>query len=162
MYLTSLKDIPSINKIIQEVKGKVDLHEDYLKYIIKNLVNVIRGQIKKKDISLTKSELKAYLIKSVLKKTKHNLVNIINGTGIVLHTGFGRAPFDASSLRNIADTVEGYTNLEFDLNTGEYKQIKYFTLNTEGDPLNIDGENIGRTPIQAELINKGIKIFTKL
>ena len=44
----------------------------------------------------------------------------------------------------------------------EYKQIKHFTLNTEGDSLNIDGENIGRTPIQAELINKGIKIFAKL
>lgn len=44
----------------------------------------------------------------------------------------------------------------------EYKQIKQFTLNTEGDPLNIDGENIGRTPIQAELIHKGIKIFAKL
>jgi L-seryl-tRNA(Ser) seleniumtransferase len=119
MYLTSLKDIPSINKIIQEVKGKEDLHEDYLKFIIKDLINIVRAKIKKKDISLTKSELKAYLIKSVLKKTKHNLVNIINGTGIVLHTGFGRAPFNASSLRNIADRVEGYTNLEFDLNTGK-------------------------------------------
>ena len=119
MYLTTLKDIPSVNKIIQEVKGKVDLNEDYLKFIIKDLVNVIRDQIKRKDISLTKSELKAYLIKSVLKKTKHNLVNIINGTGIVLHTGFGRAPFDASSLRSISDRLEGYTNLEFDLKTGK-------------------------------------------
>ena len=71
MYLTTLKDIPSVNKIIQEVKGRVDLNEDYLKFIIKDLVNVIRDQIKKKDIILTKSELKAYLIKSVLKKTKH-------------------------------------------------------------------------------------------
>jgi len=44
----------------------------------------------------------------------------------------------------------------------EYKQIKNFTLSTEGDPLNIDGENTGMTPIKAELIHKGIKIFTKL
>ena len=44
----------------------------------------------------------------------------------------------------------------------EYKQIKNFTLSTDGDPLNIDGENTGMTPIKAELIHKGIKIFTKL
>ena len=28
--------------------------------------------------------------------------------------------------------------------------------------INIDGENTGMTPIKAELIHKGIKIFTKL
>ena len=44
----------------------------------------------------------------------------------------------------------------------EYNQIRRFALNTDGDPLNIDGENMGATPIQAELIHKGIKIFTKL
>ena len=44
----------------------------------------------------------------------------------------------------------------------EYNQIRRFALNTDGDPLNIDGENMGVTPIQAELIHKGIKIFTKL
>ena len=48
MHLTTLKDIPSVNKIIQEVKGRVDLNEDYLKFIIKDLINVIRDQIKKK------------------------------------------------------------------------------------------------------------------
>ena len=59
MYLTTLKDIPSINKIIQEVKGKVDLNEDYLKFIIKDIVNVIRDQIKKKRYLINKKWIKS-------------------------------------------------------------------------------------------------------
>ena len=47
------------------------------------------------------------------------MLNIINGTGIVLHTGFGRAPFKAQTLKNIAKKMEGYVNLEFDLSTGK-------------------------------------------
>ena len=46
-------------------------------------------------------------------------MNIINGTGIVLHTGFGRAPFNGRALKGIADRLEGYVNLEFDLQTGK-------------------------------------------
>jgi hypothetical protein len=48
MYLTSLKDIPSINEIIHELNGRVDVHEDYLKFIIKKLVEEFRSKIKKK------------------------------------------------------------------------------------------------------------------
>ena len=35
----------------------------------------------------------------IYKKMSSSLVNIINGTGIVLHTGFGRAPFNAKKLK---------------------------------------------------------------
>ena len=59
MHLTTLKDIPSVNKIIQEVKGRVDLNEDYLKFIIKDLVNVIRDQIKKKRYHINKKWIKS-------------------------------------------------------------------------------------------------------
>ena len=44
--------------------------------------------------------------------------NIINGTGIVLHTGFGRAPIQKTSLKNVINRVGGYSNLEFNLETG--------------------------------------------
>ena len=44
--------------------------------------------------------------------------NIINGTGIVLHTGFGRAPFNGKRLKDLGDRLDGYVNLEFDLKKG--------------------------------------------
>jgi L-seryl-tRNA(Ser) seleniumtransferase len=43
---------------------------------------------------------------------------VINATGIVLHTNLGRAPLPAVALVAIARVAGGYSNLEYDLDTG--------------------------------------------
>ena len=47
------------------------------------------------------------------------LLRVINGTGVLLHTNFGRAPLAAAALTAMSDLGAGYTNLEFDLATGK-------------------------------------------
>ena len=118
MYLTSLKDIPSVNKVLEGFNNKNSLHEDYLKFIIKKEIENFRLKIIKEELFKTKIELFNCIKKNILKKINYSLVNIINGTGIVLHTGFGRAPFNSSLLIKIAKRIEGYTNLEFNLESG--------------------------------------------
>ena len=44
---------------------------------------------------------------------------VINATGIILHTNLGRAPLGADALAAIADLGGRYSNLEYDLETGE-------------------------------------------
>jgi L-seryl-tRNA(Ser) seleniumtransferase len=44
---------------------------------------------------------------------------IINGTGIVIHTNFGRAPLANEAIRALNQIGPGYSNLEYDLPTGE-------------------------------------------
>src|SRR6185437_7883271 len=44
---------------------------------------------------------------------------IINGTGIVIHTNFGRAPIAPEAIRALSEIGSGYSNLEYDLATGE-------------------------------------------
>jgi L-seryl-tRNA(Ser) seleniumtransferase len=43
---------------------------------------------------------------------------IINGTGIVIHTNFGRAPLANEAIRALNEISSGYSNLEYDLITG--------------------------------------------
>ncbi|MEO5815384.1 MAG: L-seryl-tRNA(Sec) selenium transferase, partial [Gemmatimonadaceae bacterium] len=43
---------------------------------------------------------------------------VINATGVVLHTNLGRAPLPAVALVAIARIAGGYSNLEYDLDTG--------------------------------------------
>jgi L-seryl-tRNA(Ser) seleniumtransferase len=47
---------------------------------------------------------------------------IINATGVILHTGAGRAPLGAAMLGRAAQIAEGYSNLEVDLESGERGQ----------------------------------------
>lgn len=44
---------------------------------------------------------------------------VINATGVVLHTNLGRAPLAAAARAAIDEVARGYSNLEYDLGTGE-------------------------------------------
>jgi len=43
---------------------------------------------------------------------------IINATGVILHTNLGRAPLSAEAITAMEAVSRGYSNLEFDLETG--------------------------------------------
>jgi L-seryl-tRNA(Ser) seleniumtransferase len=47
-----------------------------------------------------------------------SLKRVINATGVILHTGLGRAPLSADAARAIQE-ASGYTALEFNLTSGE-------------------------------------------
>ncbi|MEW5803601.1 MAG: L-seryl-tRNA(Sec) selenium transferase [bacterium] len=47
------------------------------------------------------------------------LVRVINGTGVILHTNLGRAVLAAQAVENLGIVASGYSSLEFDLSTGK-------------------------------------------
>jgi L-seryl-tRNA(Ser) seleniumtransferase len=47
-----------------------------------------------------------------------SLGRVINATGVIVHTNLGRAPLPAEAVERIAALASGYTNLEYDLDTG--------------------------------------------
>ena len=118
MKKTILKDLPSVNKVLIELNDSVSVHDDFLKTLINRAINKYRNKIKNNELSMGPSELLSNITEMVIKDSSRSLVNIINGTGIVLHTGFGRAPFDSKLLKSIAKRLDGYVNLEFDLDSG--------------------------------------------
>ena len=119
MKKTNLKDLPSVNKVLIEINGSVSVHDEFLKTLINRAINQYRKKIKNNELSMSPSELLSNITEMVIKDSSRSLVNIINGTGIVLHTGFGRAPFDSKLLKSIAKRLDGYVNLEFDLDSGK-------------------------------------------
>jgi len=52
-------------------------------------------------------------------RTRPSLSSVINATGVILHTGLGRAVLCDSALRQIRETATGHSNLEIDLDNGE-------------------------------------------
>jgi len=50
------------------------------------------------------------------------LEQVINATGIVVHTNLGRSPLGGQVLERVGEIAGGYSNLEFDLESGERGQ----------------------------------------
>ena len=119
MKKTNLKDLPSVNKVLIALNDSLSVHDDFLKTLINRAINQYRNKIKNNELSMSPSELLSNITEVVIKDSSRSLVNIINGTGIVLHTGFGRAPFDSKLLKSIAKRLDGYVNLEFNLDSGK-------------------------------------------
>ena len=113
--MSKLKILPSVNFIIERSKDKLNIHEDYLKFLINSELEYFRSKIINKGLELGKDEIAGKIIKKIEKKGRSSIKNVINGTGIVLHTGFGRAPFRGEDLKKVADKLDGYVNLEFDV-----------------------------------------------
>jgi L-seryl-tRNA(Ser) seleniumtransferase len=51
--------------------------------------------------------------------TASTLRRTINGSGVIIHTNLGRSPIDPSIWKEAEEIVTGYSNVEFDLDTGE-------------------------------------------
>ena len=53
------------------------------------------------------------------EEEKGSLRRVINATGVVLHTNLGRAPLAAAAVAAMVRVAGNYSNLEFDLGSGE-------------------------------------------
>ena len=56
---------------------------------------------------------------ALTRQARGSLRPVINATGVVIHTNLGRAPLAGAAITRITDIAQGYTNLEYDLTTGE-------------------------------------------
>jgi len=52
------------------------------------------------------------------QSTAPSLVPVVNASGIILHTNLGRAPLGAEVLDAMAEVAAGWSNLEYDLDSG--------------------------------------------
>ena len=111
--------IPSISKILSNLDKRISLHEKYLISLINEEIDKIKEKINDGCSLESKEKILGNIVREVEKKTNYSLRNIINGTGIVLHTGFGRAPFTGKTFREISNRLDGYVNLEFNLVSGK-------------------------------------------
>ena len=112
-----LKQIPSVDKLILYCykKHNIKFPHFLLKTIVSEQVTIIRNQIKNNNVRNIKGTLYNRLEESILLNNTNKLNKIINGTGIVLHTGLGRAPISKKILRETVDNIYPYSNLEFDI-----------------------------------------------
>jgi L-seryl-tRNA(Ser) seleniumtransferase len=77
------------------------------------------GQLDEKSLDLALGGLSAAVERQLRQSLSYSLLPLINATGVILHTNLGRAPLAAGALDRVRATASAYSNLEFDLSTGE-------------------------------------------
>jgi len=119
MMIPDYKTLPSVSEVIDYLKDSNFIHNRYLTKIIRTEIKRFRIQIKNGKTTLTRQEILNNIADKIIKIKKGSIQNLINGTGIILHTGFGRAPISKALIEDAVQRLEGYVNLEFDLETGK-------------------------------------------
>ena len=119
MSKKQLRQLPSISEVLLYINKSITLHERYIREIIKLELRGYRRTAKAGKLDIKRSAITAAILDELGSLNQSSIKNIINGTGVVLHTGFGRAPISKKVISTIAKKLEGYINLEFDLSMGK-------------------------------------------
>src|SRR5437667_10057574 len=121
------RELPSVDDLLQDsgVVGLVapegqpavaDACRAALGYL---RAEISAGHLDAGKLALALSGIPAAVEKELCKSVRYSLRPVINATGVILHTNLARAPLSASALEHIRETALAYSNLEFDLESGE-------------------------------------------
>jgi L-seryl-tRNA(Ser) seleniumtransferase len=118
---SEFRNLPSVDKILADEKVSRRTAE----YPHDLVVEVIRQRLEKerKGISMGKAcaaldEIVDSILDSLESLFKSSLRRVINASGVILHTNLGRAPLSVETLQAMDKAGRGYSNLEFDLESG--------------------------------------------
>src|SRR4051812_11580817 len=80
---------------------------------------ITAGRMSASGLDLAITGLPDAVGRQLVRSLQYSLRPVINATGVVLHTNLGRAPMAAAALERIGRIAGGYTNLEFEVTSGE-------------------------------------------
>ena len=117
----ALKSIPSVDEILNQFKlNSLTIPAAFSKFHINKLLKKIRSDFKNElFIDNPKSHINNTFEGLFNKINCKSLKPVINGTGIILHTGLGRAPISKEILIDGIIQNYPYSNLEFNLENGK-------------------------------------------
>ena len=119
--------LPSVNDLLltSGVKALLRFHaHDAVASSIRDTLSRIRkeisdGQHNRASLEDRLASLEAGIVDELIRKGRYSLRPVINATGVILHTNLGRAPLSQTAIDHIVEVAKGYSNLEFDLTSGE-------------------------------------------
>ena len=116
-----LKQIPQVDRLLlhpelKELRGK---YPQIMTRFAREAVEELREKILAGK-RVNNPEKQA--VKLVLAKLEDCLSpkfkRVINATGVILHTGLGRAPLSPTAQANMVEIMQGYSNVEYNLDSG--------------------------------------------
>jgi L-seryl-tRNA(Ser) seleniumtransferase len=109
---------PDLQALVER-EGHVAVAESVRVVLARLRREISNRQLDEKALDLALGGLSAAVERQLRQALSYSLVPLINATGVILHTNLGRAPLAAAALDHVRATATAYSNLEFELSTGE-------------------------------------------
>lgn len=123
-----LKNIPSVNELLEspQLRTMVDkVSHNVVVSEVRSFLDNLRNDVASRaaDASIpSPAELADRIAQWISTGQRSHLRTVVNATGIVLHTGLGRAPLAKEAIEEVAAIAGGYCSLETDTKTGQRSQ----------------------------------------
>lgn len=119
-----MKEIPKVDRVLSwpEISSLLVKHpRPEVLVAVRTVLDQLREQVRLNgDVtSLEPGRISARVSFELTSRSRSSLQAVINGTGVVVHTNLGRSPLADGAEEAIHTVSAGYSNLEFDLGTGE-------------------------------------------
>jgi L-seryl-tRNA(Ser) seleniumtransferase len=108
------RQIPAVNKVLEALD-----HVDLPRPVIVTVVRRELAAMRESDQLVTFEDVFDHVMRALDRHLHSRLQAVVNGTGVILHTNFGRAPLSRAAREAIAEVASNYSNLEFDLVSGQ-------------------------------------------
>ena len=93
---------------------------DAARAVVANLrAEIAAERIDSLGVELALSGIVGAVEVQVRRTLTYSLRPVVNATGVILHTNLGRAPLTPRAIDHIREVSTAYSNLEFDIETGE-------------------------------------------
>ena len=124
---TLLRSLPGVDRILEWFKADPFFADvprstqvDTARSAIESLrVKILDPQAELPEEMLSESSIMLRIKEQVTSAMMPNLKQVINATGVVIHTNLGRSLLADEALENMQNIAGGYSNLEFDLISGK-------------------------------------------
>jgi len=116
-----LRKLPKVDLVLEapELAAlRASLGRRALTTIARDVIARYREAIRAGDEAPELPALIRQVAEQAERKRRAGLRRIVNATGVLLHTNFGRAPLSRGSLERVAELCGGYTSLEYDAELG--------------------------------------------
>jgi L-seryl-tRNA(Ser) seleniumtransferase len=120
-----LRELPSVDELLGRPRllGLADrAGRSIVTHAARNVLADVRAQLRsdqRNTQTICLPEIETQVFKRVGTLLSPSLRRVINATGVILHTNLGRAPLSADAAAQIVETATGYSNLEYDIPSGE-------------------------------------------
>ncbi|HTE86611.1 MAG TPA: L-seryl-tRNA(Sec) selenium transferase, partial [Dehalococcoidia bacterium] len=115
------RSLPSVNRVLDEpsLRALNRIPRDVAAGLAREVVAEARAAVGRGEPAPNAAALATFVIEAASSLSRPSLKPVINATGVIIHTNLGRAPLSEPARAAMDAVSRGYSNLEFDLTTGD-------------------------------------------